>query len=45
MRYALSLAGLLAAVSGLSLPASAAEDTSPTRHRRPQQRQPRSSLG
>jgi hypothetical protein len=30
MRYALSLAGLLAAVSGLSLPASAAEDTSPT---------------
>jgi len=30
MRYALSLAALLAAVSGLSLPASAAEDTSAT---------------
>ena len=43
MRYALSLAGLLAALLGLSLAISAAEDTSPCR-RLAQQRQPRSSL-
>ena len=44
MRYALSLAGLLAALLGLSLAISAAEDTSRPCRRLAQQRQPRSSL-